>query len=51
MVEIVSSLDLPKVSITNGINCTSTERQADRWEVSLHLVPTSRARLEVEAAP
>ena len=35
MVEIVSSVEPPKVSITNGVNSTPTEWQADRWEVSL----------------
>ena len=49
MVEIVSSVEPPKVSITNGINSTPTKWQADRWEVSLCLVPTWRAWLEVEA--
>ena len=40
MVEIVYSVQPPKVSFTNGMNSPPTERQADRWEVSLRFVPT-----------
>ena len=43
MVEIASSVEPLKVSITNGINSTPTEWQTDKREVRLRLVPTWRA--------
>ena len=50
MMALESSANPPRVSATTGMKSTPAERQAERWDASLHWTPTCRAWPGVEAA-